>query len=70
MEITSDYDFYGYFNRICSDSYSPLVKEKNVLRIEGKAFAGWDEYARFCIWYGRRDDAQLYTGKKNKVIKI
>ena len=68
-EIENNYDFYGYFSRIYADSYSPLVKEKNVLQIEGEAFDGWDEYARFCIWYGRRDDAQLYTGKKNKVIK-
>ena len=68
-EIESDYDFHGYFNRIYADSYSSLAKEKTVLKIEGEAFGSWDEYARFCIWYGRRDDAQLYTGKKNKVNK-
>lgn len=70
IEAESDYDFYGYFNRIYADSYSPLEHKKTHLRIEGEAFDGWDEYARVCIWYGRRDDAQLYTGKKNKVIKI
>lgn len=69
-EIENDYDFYGYFSRIYADSYSPLVKEKTVLQIEGESFDNWDDYARFYIWYGRRDDAQLYTGKKNKITKI
>lgn len=68
-EIKSEYDFYSYFNRIYSDSYSPLEKKKTTLLIEGEAFESWDEYARVCIWYGRRDDAQLYTGKKNTVTK-
>lgn len=69
-EIKSDYDFYSYFSGIYSDSYSPLVKEKTLIKSEGETFNGWDEYARFCIWYGRRDDAQLYTGKKNQITKI
>lgn len=68
-QIKSHYDFYGYFSRIYSDTYSPLVKKETVLKIEGEAYDGWDNYARFCIWYGRRDDAQLYTGKKNTVKK-
>lgn len=66
-EIKNSYDFYGYFNRIYADSYSPLEKQKTHLQIEGETLNGWDEYARVCIWYGRRDDAQLYTGKKNTV---
>lgn len=66
-EIKSHYDFYGYFNRIYSDAYSPLEKKKIQLHIEGETLNGWDEYARVCIWYGRRDDAQLYTGNKNTV---
>lgn len=66
-EISSKFDFYGYFNRIYADSYSPLEKKDVTLQVEGKSQRGWDEYARVCIWYGRRDDAQLYTGKKNTV---
>lgn len=67
VEIKSNYDFYGYFNRIYADSYAPLEKKDITLHIEGNPLGGWDEYARICIWYGRRDDAQLYTGKKNTV---
>ncbi len=66
-EISSKYDFYGYFNRIYADSYAPLEKKDITLSIEGETFTSRDEYARVCIWYGRRDDAQLYTGKKNTV---
>lgn len=66
-EIKSNYDFYGYFSRIYSGSFSLLEKKNIVLRIEGETFNSWDEYARICIWYGRRDDAQLYTGNKNTI---
>ncbi len=65
--ITSNFDFYGYFSRIYADAYAPLEKRNICLQIEGETLSGWDEYARVCIWYGRRDDAQLYTGKKNTV---
>ena len=70
IEIKCSFDFYTYFNRIYSDSYSPLEKKNIILRSEGSSQSSWDEYARVCIWYGRRDDAQLYTGKKNKVTLI
>lgn len=66
-EITNKFDFYGYFSRIYADSYAPLENKEVRLQIEGATLNGWDEYARVCIWYGRRDDAQLYTGKKNTV---
>ncbi len=65
--ISSSYDFYGYFNRIYAGGHAPLEKKEITLVSEGEEFSGWDEYARVCIWYGRRDDAQLNTGKKNKI---
>ncbi len=66
-EINSSFDFYGYFNRIYANTYSPLEKKNISLEIQGETFNNRDEYARICIWYGRRDDAQLYTGKKNSI---
>ena len=65
VTITSEYDLYSYFNRIYSGDYLPLEKKKTTIVSEGTEFRSWDEYARICIWYGRRDDAQLNTGKKN-----
>ncbi len=67
VTIASEYDFYGYFNRIYSGDYSPLEKKKTIIVSEGTELRSWDEYARICIWYGRRDDAQLNTGKKNRI---
>lgn len=69
ITIDSEYDFYGYFNRIYSGDYLPLKNEKTTIISEGTEFRSWDEYARICIWYGRRDDAQLNTGKKNRVMR-
>lgn len=65
--IRNKYDFYGYFSRIYSGSYAPLEEKEIELISESTEFRSRDEYARVCIWYGRRDDAQLNTGKKNRI---
>ena len=67
VTIRNKYDFYGYFNRIYSDCYAPLEKKETVIDAEFEKFRNRDEYARVCIWYGRRDDAQLRVTKKNGI---
>lgn len=67
LELTGEYDFYGYFRNIYQDEYAPLKKIVNTVTVKDAACGSWDSYARYNVWYGRRDDAQLYTGKKNVV---
>lgn len=67
FSFESNYDFYNYFKRVYTDSYAPLEKKKNRISTTNRPFSGLDEWARICVWYGRRDDAQLYTGKKNTI---
>ncbi len=69
MALTLGYDFYGYFKRIYQDEYKPLEKIGNTVTVSDTPAATWDEYARMNVWYGRRDDAQLYTGKKNTAVQ-
>lgn len=67
FSVELGYDFYNYFKRIYTDCYSPLEKKKNTLYTTDKSASSWDEWSRICVWYGRRDDAQLFTGRYNTV---
>lgn len=67
LSLTSAYDFYNYFRRIYTDRFAPLERRENTLTAETEPLESFDLWARVCVWYGRRDDAQLYTGKKNTV---
>lgn len=68
QSIDLDYDFYPYFNNIYNGEYSPLLKIKNSLSVQGdKAINTWEDYARDIVWLGRRDDAALYTGSRYEI---
>ena len=62
VSISSEYDFYSYYNNIYSDSYEKLQKKKVTLLIEDtsvvKTFA---DFAREVVWYGRNRRATDYT---------
>ena len=61
-EIKSDYDFYGYFNRIYTGEYSPLEKKKNIISVsDGMPCNDLYEYACKVVWYGRNQSSALYT---------
>lgn len=66
--IDLEYDFYHYFNQIYNGEYASLKKAKNSLTVRGDtAIATWEDYARDIVWYGRRDEATLYTGDRYEV---
>lgn len=66
--IYLEYDFYCYFNKIYNGEYLSLQKVRNSLRVkEDKAIFTWEDYARDIVWYGRRDEATLYTGDRYEV---
>ncbi len=62
ITINSDYDFYGYFDRIYKGSYSPLEKKQNTITVyDSTPCNDLYEYACKVIWYGRNQSAALYT---------
>lgn len=65
ISLPFDYDFYNYFKRVYTDSYMPLEKKHSILHAKSAPVASWDEWARVCVWFGRRDDAQLLTGRNS-----
>ncbi|MCR5040714.1 MAG: radical SAM protein, partial [Clostridia bacterium] len=54
VSIRSEYDFYGYFQRIFMDEYSPLEKRPTVLSFDDpKPAPDFPTFARKVVWYGR-----------------
>ncbi len=63
-----DYNFYTYLNSIYTGQYTPLDKVHNILSVhDNKAVENWEDYARETVWFGRREEATLYTGSKYDV---
>lgn len=61
------FSFYDYFEGICSGRPHALEKKSNTLVSEGESDEDFDTFAAVSVWYGRRDDAQLYVGGRNRV---
>lgn len=67
IQISCEHDFYDYFADMCSGKARSLEKRDCVVYSKGESADNFDEFARISVWYGRRDDAQLYIGNKNTV---
>lgn len=61
-----DYDFCSYFDAILRNEHISLKEEKVKYRFHTPfPTAGWEEYAREIIWYGRRNNRMMYSSKPN-----
>ena len=68
LEISTEYDFYSYFENIYDDCYKALEKKKTTLCIElEKQIDSWADYAREIIWFGKRRSATLCTNSREKI---
>lgn len=68
--ISSEYDFYSYFNNIFLGGYEKLVNEKTTISVEdGVVVKDIHEFAREIVWYGRNRRATDYTSTNYKVSK-
>lgn len=68
LDINLEYDFESYFDAILNNSYIPLEKRRNTVTVtEEHPVRTIDEYAREYVWYGRRDDAPVYSAKRNNL---
>ncbi len=61
IEFVTKFNFKQYFSEILCGKYIPLQKEKclNVISTPVK-YDNWIDYARFVIWYGRKDSRNIY----------
>ncbi|MEI6579395.1 MAG: radical SAM protein [Eubacteriales bacterium] len=69
VELELEYDFYKYFENIYKGEYAPLNTLKNTLSIfDDKPVETWYDFAREIVWFGRTEEATLYTGSKYDVV--
>ena len=62
VTITSDYDFYTFFNHILQYNYEPLRKQHLSFTVKDEAVVrDLSEYARQVIWYGRNKRLTDYS---------
>ena len=68
LDIELDYDFEAYFDAVLNNKKPTLIKRKNTVTVtEENPVSTIDEYARQYVWYGRRDDAPVYSSKRNNL---
>jgi hypothetical protein len=68
LDINLEYDFESYFDAVLNNRKAGLVKRKNTVTVtEENPVTTIDEYAREYVWYGRRDDAPVYSAKRNNL---
>lgn len=60
--VTSEYDFYSYFQRIYRGEYAPPRKKKTVISFDDPTpCKDLYEYACRVVWYGRNQASALYS---------
>ncbi len=61
IEFNCDYDFKAYFSDILCSNDATLNKKccRNIIQ-EPVSCASWADYARYIIWYGRKDSRNIY----------
>ena len=58
--IETDYDFKNYFRNILCGNSASLECRKCVNFIPTVRCNSWQDYARYVIWYGRKDSRNIY----------
>ena len=61
LEFKTDFDFKHYFSEILYGRYDKLEKTDCTNIIANPvSYNNWIDYARFVIWYGRKDSRNIY----------
>ncbi len=60
LEMTFDYNFFDYFSSIYKNKNAKLKRQENICKIQiQKPFKSFEDYARFSVWYGRKEFGNL-----------
>lgn len=62
IEYTINYNFHEFFLNKFKGGDIKLVKRKNTIKIvDSDNISGWEDYARYVVWYGRKESKNIYT---------
>ena len=71
INISLNYDFYNYFNRIYVHSYGKLFALNNIVHAKDENYTKtWKEYAITNVWYGRNDSRNIFSDISVEYINI
>ncbi len=54
-----DYNFFEYFSAVYKNDSIALKREKSVYAVNGRQYNSFADYARFSVWYGRKEFGNL-----------
>ncbi len=61
IDFISEYDFKEYFSSLLCGNDSELIKKHCHYTVENPVnCSSWQDYARFIVWYGRKDSRNIY----------
>ncbi|MEI6579334.1 MAG: radical SAM protein [Eubacteriales bacterium] len=56
------YNFHSYFADMFEGKKGKFVKRKNIVSVSDyNIIETWEDYARFVVWYGRKESKNIYT---------
>ena len=58
-KATFDYNFFDYISAIYKNDSVSLIREKSVYSVNGRQYDSFADYARFSVWYGRKEFGNL-----------
>lgn len=68
ISFVCGYDFCSYFRRLLCGQTAALQKRTCVYRIRSTVpYSTWPDYARYIIWYGRKDSRNIYLQEMEEV---
>ena len=67
-EVSFDYNFYEYFNAVYKNETVKFENKHNICRVNiQKTYKDFAEYARFSVWYGRKEFGNLNFNSTERV---
>lgn len=70
-EKTFDYNFYEYFGAVYRNETAELKKQQNAYRVNVRRhYEAFADYARYSVWYGRKEFGNLHLSATESVNEL
>lgn len=62
VSFSLNYDLHSFFEKILKGKIGKISRQENTIEInEAVGPISWPDYARYIVWYGRKDSRNIYT---------
>lgn len=62
VSFNLNHDLHSFFDNILKGKSGKISQQKNAIEInEAVGPLSWSDYARYIVWYGRKDSRNIYT---------